>query len=116
MAKYDHGGGCPCGLYRECDEGCENYVPPKQKVNKMKLDESDDFGFTFVDSNESQSKVISFEDRAVSAEAKVDGLRNMIMPLLKNLMKNPEKDTIVWPNRKQKIEEFIKKMDAYINS
>lgn len=26
MAKYDHGGGCPCGLYRECDPGCVHYV------------------------------------------------------------------------------------------
>lgn len=25
MAKYDHGGGCPCGLYRECDPGCREY-------------------------------------------------------------------------------------------
>ena len=116
MAKYDHGGGCPCGLYRECDEGCREYVPPDKKVNKMKLDESDDFGFTFVDSKETQTKVISFEDRAVSAEAKVDGLRTMIMPLLNNLMKNPEKDTILWPNRDKKIKEFIKKMDDYIKS
>ena len=130
MAKYDHGGGCPCGLYSECDEGCENYKPPPAnydygsdwrpnkltKEKKMKLDESDDFGFTFVDSKETQTKVISFEDRAVSAEAKVDGLRTMIMPLLNNLMKNPEKDTILWPNRDKKIKEFIKKMDDYIKS
>jgi len=25
MAKYDYGGGCPCGLYRECDPYCKNY-------------------------------------------------------------------------------------------
>lgn len=25
MAKYDHGGGCPCGLYKECDPGCREY-------------------------------------------------------------------------------------------
>lgn len=25
MAKYDHGGGCPCGLYRECEPGCREY-------------------------------------------------------------------------------------------
>ena len=23
MAKYDHGGGCPCGLYAECGQDCE---------------------------------------------------------------------------------------------
>lgn len=75
----------------------------------MKLNEEDDFGFTFSDSSEIQAKVETTEN-------KLEGLRNMIMPLLKNLMKNPEKDTIVWPNRKQKIEEFIKKMDTYINT
>ena len=25
MAAYDHGGGCPCGLYKECDPGCREY-------------------------------------------------------------------------------------------
>jgi len=25
MAKYDHGGGCPCGLYKECEPGCREY-------------------------------------------------------------------------------------------
>jgi len=25
MAKYDHVGGCPCGLYRECPPDCELY-------------------------------------------------------------------------------------------
>ena len=40
----------------------------------------------------------------------------MIMPLLNNLMKNPEKDTILWPNRDKKIKEFVKKMDDYIKS
>jgi len=32
MAKYDHGGGCPCGLYKECDPGCREY---KGKTNTM---------------------------------------------------------------------------------
>jgi mannose-6-phosphate isomerase-like protein (cupin superfamily) len=25
MAAYDHGSGCPCGLYKECDPGCREY-------------------------------------------------------------------------------------------
>ena len=116
MANYDYGGGCPCGLYRECPPNCSNYTPDKDADieyltvgKKMKLNEEDDFGFTFTDSQEIQTKVSASED-------KLAGLRKLIMPLLKNLMKNPEKDTIVWPNRKQKIEEFIKKMDDYIKS
>ena len=29
MAKYDHGGGCACGLQKECD--CEHSLPQKKK-------------------------------------------------------------------------------------
>ena len=29
MAWYDHGGGCPCGLYKECDEACEHHPDNK---------------------------------------------------------------------------------------
>lgn len=72
----------------------------------MKIDEEDDFGFTFVDSNEMQQQ----------SNDKVQGLRDMIMPLLNNLKKNPDKDTIVWPNRDKQIDSFIKKMDKYIKS
>lgn len=75
----------------------------------MKLDEDDDFGFSFIDSQESEAKLQTTED-------KLKGLRNMIMPLLVNLMKDPKKDTILWPNREEKIKTFIKKMDDYINS
>lgn len=27
MAKYDHGGGCACGLYKTCEPGCEYFKP-----------------------------------------------------------------------------------------
>ena len=76
------------------------------KGNNMNLNEEDDFGFTFLDSEEIKAQ----------GEDKVQGLRKMIMPLLNNLMKNPEKDTILWPNRDKTIKVFIKKMDDYIAS
>jgi len=72
----------------------------------IKLDEDNDFGFSFAHT----------DDIKTEAKDKVDGLKNMIMPLLNNLMKNPEKDTIVWPDREKKIKAFIKKMDDYISS
>jgi len=99
----------------------------------MKLND-DDFGFSFVSEQElkaheemlkkkveEQSKVVQqtakkMEETAAQAQDKLHGLRNMIMPLLNNLMKSPEKDTIVWPNRDKTIKQFIKKMDYYINS
>jgi hypothetical protein len=76
------------------------------KRNDMNINEEDDFGFTFADSEELKAQ----------GEDKVLGLRKMIMPLLNNLLKNPEKDTIVWPNRDKSIKAFIKKMDDYISS
>jgi hypothetical protein len=72
----------------------------------MKINEEDDFGFTFADSAEIQAQAVD----------KVEGLRKMIMPLLNNLLKSPDKDTIVWPNREKSIKAFIKKMDDYIKS
>jgi len=37
-------------------------------------------------------------------------LEQLIVPLLVNLMKNPEKEYIYWPNRKEKIQEQIDKV------
>lgn len=52
----------------------------------------------------------------VENKKKLLGLKAMILPLLNNLMKDSDKDVIRWPNRKQKIEEFIKKIDDYIEN
>ena len=52
-------------------------------------------------------------DRAtMEAEVKVNlkTLEQLIMPLLVNLMKNPEKEYIYWPNRTAKIQEQIDKV------
>lgn len=43
---------------------------------------------------------------------KLRTLEGLIMPLLINLMKNPELDTIKWPNRKPIIEKQIEKIIA----
>lgn len=42
--------------------------------------------------------------------AKLVELEKMIVPLLVNLMRNPEKEYIYWPNRKEKIQEQIDKV------
>lgn len=41
------------------------------------------------------------------SKEKLDELEKIIMPLLVNLMKNPEKEYIYWPNRRDKIQEQI---------
>lgn len=68
------------------------------------MNEDDDFGFSFIDQEEFKSI-----DKAALIKAK-------IMPLLNNLMKNPEKDTIVWPDRVKRIQKFIKELDEIMSS
>lgn len=120
MAKYDQGGGCPCGLYRECIPQCEN-APKKticecgpngyctcNKSKRKKMDkDSEDFGFT----------MIGEEDIQLPADDRAEQLRDMIMPLLNNLKLNPEKDIIRWQgvDRVKKIDEFIEKMNKLVD-
>lgn len=75
----------------------------------MNIDEDDDFGFSLVSEEELNA------DKQDAAD-KLKGLRKMVMPLLKNLMKNPDKEYIYWPDRVKKIQDFIKKMDTYIEN
>jgi hypothetical protein len=118
MAKYDYGGGCPCGLFRECESGCSNYrvldqkysIPTVKKKEK-KMKEDYDFGFSFGDSTEFSSEVDI-------ATQKLEKLRAMILPFLNNLKQNPEKDIIKWEgkDRVKKIEDFIKKINDLVDS
>ena len=54
------------------------------------------------------------ERQNMTAEVKVNlkELEQLIMPLLVNLMKNPEKEYIYWPNRTAKIQDQIDKVLA----
>lgn len=36
MAKYDQGGGCPCGLFKECS--CEGEKPKKRTYTRADLE------------------------------------------------------------------------------
>jgi hypothetical protein len=66
-----------------------------------KLDD-DDFGFSFTTTEE------------LTPVDKAQGIYNMILPLLNNLMANPEKEYIHWPDRVKKIEAFKAKLKKYI--
>lgn len=78
-----------------------------------------DFGFSFTDEDifETQNKVEQLQS-AVSSdketiedlEYRLNALFNAIVPFLDNLCKNPEKSTIHWPNRVQKIQEYKSKL------
>lgn len=108
MAKFDQGGGCPCGLYRECDPDCE-HKHLQQEMNNMEKEH--DFGFTFVD-EEAFTKV-----ELVADNDKLVKLRDMIMPLLVNMKKDPEKDVIKWKgsDRVKSIDAFIEKMNKLVD-
>ena len=118
MAKFDYGGGCPCGLYRDCIPQCENNRGETIKFDNStnrtvkgpsKMDEEHDFGFSFA--TEEELTVVRENTE------KVQKLREMIMPLLANLKKNPDKDVIKWEGaaRIKSIDSFINKMNKLID-
>ena len=76
------------------------------------LDLKDDFGFTAVDESEVADPLISqVTNTALSTtQQKLQAVEKLIMPLLVNLMKNPEKEYIHWPNRVTLIEKQIEKI------
>lgn len=88
----------------------------------LQLNDDFDFGFSLVDETEleavqeAQQAVASTSKVATVTAEKVDKLFNMIMPLLTNLAKNPEKEYIYWPNRVDKIEAFRDKLRAVYQS
>ena len=81
------------------------------------LDE--DFGFSFVDEDfeEVKSQVSKLEtatktdkETIEDLEKRLQAMFNSIDPFLENLKKNPEKTTIYWPNRTEKICQFQQRL------
>lgn len=76
----------------------------------MKLN---DFGFSTIDPvniGKIEKESIESRQKAINAAGSFNSLKELIMPLLLNLQKDPHKD-IHWPNRDQKIGEIIKKIE-----
>jgi hypothetical protein len=89
-------------------------------------DFDDDFGFSLVSEQElkkheemlkkkveEQSKVVVKTHQDLTD--KLHGLRDMVMPLLNNLSKDPDKTYILWPDRAEKMQAFIKKVNEYVD-
>lgn len=83
----------------------EIYAVAKAGLNKLEqLDQILNASVKDLDQDEYNAAIKSeYEDRLTKLE-------QMIVPLLVNLMKNPEKDYIKWPNRKPIIEAQIEKI------
>jgi hypothetical protein len=75
-----------------------------------------DFGFSIVSEEELKAHEEVLKQQYVSENSKLKKMRNMIMPLLHNLCENEEKEYIYWPNRKQKLQEFMKKIDSLVEN
>lgn len=89
--------------------------------------DDNDFGFSLVDETELRAAEAEYKSLLTETKSeaemalksaefyqnKVDGIMAMIMPLLTNLTKDPEKTYIFWPGRTEKINAFIQKLKDY---
>lgn len=94
---------------------------------KVELDDDlNDFGFSAVSEEELKTlerqlqeevtqKSQALEQIEQSYKGKLTQMYSAVMPLLKNLEKNPEKDYIFWPNRATKMKSFIAKIEKIMN-
>jgi hypothetical protein len=96
------------------------------KVNLTLDDADDDFGFSVVSEDELKAlerqlqqevreKSSTLEEVEKSYQGKLEQLYKAIMPLLKNLAKDGEKEYIYWPNRVEKMQQFIEKVESIVN-
>jgi hypothetical protein len=83
--------------------------------------EENDFGFSFVDDAYEEVKEVkeklekdysSSISQIEDLQARLDKMYSSIELFLDNLCKNPEKSTIHWPNRVEKIQSFKKKLET----
>lgn len=93
------------------------------------MEEDFDFGFSAVDADELENKITpksdsnldvlktaveQIEDRKKELnelyKIKLKELEKLIVPLINNLMKNPEKEYILWPNRQESLSKHLEKV------
>jgi hypothetical protein len=75
----------------------------------MSITDLDDFDFGFTTGSEDEFKQ--------EGNNKAEAMYAAIMPLLKNLQKDADKNPIInWPNRGKKIDEFITKLNKILAS
>lgn len=101
-----HDRGCyVCGADKWDYKNCIIKDCPKKE---KEMSDDWDFGFT----SEDEIKVVA----STEVNGKLIEMKNMIMPLLNNLKKNPDKDIIKWEGKQRikQIDAFIKKLDAMV--
>lgn len=79
-----------------------------------------DFGFSFADEEIEEVKenlnavIRDDQEKIEDLEDRLKLLYSSIAPFLDNLCKNPEKSTIHWPNRVEKIQEYKQKLKLIV--
>jgi hypothetical protein len=80
---------------------------------------TEDFGFSFHDESEIEDQINEAALNAASKAAnqteqtykqKLAAVEAIVIPFLQNLMKDPDKVMIRWPNRKEVVEKQLKKI------
>jgi len=78
-----------------------------------------DFGFSLVSEDELKKAEKELLNKKTSeltdTQRKLIGLKQMIWPLLERLRQDPLKTYILWPNRAEKVSEFMKRIEDYIS-
>lgn len=87
-----------------------------------------DFGFSFIDdeieavketavatkaaAEDLEGQLSDLMNEKIALEARLEKLFQSVVPFLDNLCKSPEKSTIFWPDRVEKIENYKEKLRA----
>jgi len=87
-------------------------------IPKEYLNSNWDFGFTAVDEETVTEPIVSGVQNSAEelTKKKLLEVEKLILPLLVNLMRNPEKDYIHWPNRAPLIQTQIDNILAITRS
>jgi hypothetical protein len=93
----------------------------EEKIDRVLNAELHELNAAVQSQGESLSSVLDEVEERTNAmrdecKEKMQTLERMILPLLTNLMKNPEKEYIHWPNRSEKIAAQIDKITALTRS
>jgi hypothetical protein len=84
------------------------YGKEPTRLEFIMTEKENDFGFSFT--SEEEHKFLIQND----ADQKARAIKALVMPLLVNLMKNPDKEMIKWPDRAPKIQAIIDKINELV--
>jgi len=87
----------------------------EEKIDKIVSLETDELAQMFSNQgNDIRAIIDEVEERKgqleVEYKGKMETIESLIMPLLYNLLKNPDKEYILWPNRTEVIQKQIDKI------